>query len=137
MGAPRFSRMARSRRAGTRSRGTDGAAAVASPAARRVLLSEVPLEEHASAFVGLGVIGDGPKPALILVTKCLELRHEIAGVSSEDLRRYHDDDAALLIALDRLEPSASPTEMFTAVGRSPDFQGELVGRIALGTKACR
>ncbi len=137
MGTPRFSRIALPRRAGTCSRGTDGAAAVAGLATRRVLLSEIPPEEHASAFLGLGVIGDGPKPALILVTKCLELGHEIAGVSSEDLRRYHDGDAALLIALDRLEPSASPTEMFAAVGRSPDFQGELVGRIALGTKACR
>ncbi len=83
-----------------RSRGTDGATAVAGPAARWALLSEVPPEEHASAFLGLGVIGDGRKPALTLVTKCLELRHEIAGASSEDLERYHDDDTAVLIALD-------------------------------------
>ncbi len=83
-----------------RSRGTDGAAAVAGPAARRLLLSEVPPEKHASAFVGPGVIGDGPKPALALVTKCLELRHEIAGTGSEDLERYHNDDAAFVIALD-------------------------------------
>ena len=88
------------RRAGTRSRGTDGTAAVAGPAARRLLLSEVPPEEHASAFLGLRVTGDGPKPALTLVAKCLELRHEIAGASSEDLDRNHNVDPAFLIALD-------------------------------------
>jgi len=88
MDAPRFSRMALPRWSGTRSRGSDGAAAIAVPAARRVLLSEVPPEEDASAFLGLGVIGDGPKPALTLVTKCLELRHEIAGASSEDLSHF-------------------------------------------------
>jgi hypothetical protein len=65
-----------------------------------VLLSEVAPEEHASAFLGLGIIGDGPKAALTLVTKCLELRHEIAGASSEDIKRCHDGDAALLVALD-------------------------------------
>jgi hypothetical protein len=72
--------------------------------ARRLVLSEVPPEEHASAFLGLGVVGDGRKPALPLVTKCLELRHEIAGASSEDLERYHNDDAVLLIALDEAGP---------------------------------
>jgi hypothetical protein len=35
------------------------------------------------------------------VTKCLELRHEIAGAKSEDLERYHSNDAVLLIALDK------------------------------------
>lgn len=59
MGVPRHSRMDLPRRAGPRSRGT---AAVAGPAAPRPLLSEP--EEHASAFLGLGVIDDGPKPAL-------------------------------------------------------------------------
>jgi hypothetical protein len=88
------------RRAGPRSRGTNGTVAVAGPAAPRPLLSEVPPEEHASAFLGLGVIGDSPKPALTLVTKCLELRHEIAGTNSEGRGRYHNDYAAFLIALD-------------------------------------
>jgi hypothetical protein len=92
--------MALPRRFGTRSRGAHGAAAVAGPAARRVLFSEVPPEEHASAFLRLRVIGHDPKPALTLVTKRLELRHEIAGARSEGLNRYHDGDVALLIALD-------------------------------------
>ena len=86
MDAPRFFRMALPRPAGTRSRGTDGTATVAGPAARWLLLSEVPPGEH--AFLGLGVISDSPQPALTLVTKCPELRHEIAGASSEDLERY-------------------------------------------------
>jgi len=92
--------MALTRRASTRGRGTAGAAAVAAPAARRVLLSEVPPQEHASAFLGLGVVGDGPKPALTLITKGLEFRHEIAGAGPESVERYHNDDATLLIALD-------------------------------------
>lgn len=91
--------MGLSRRGSTPSRGTAGAAAVAGPAARWVLLAEVSPEEHASAFLSLGVIGDRPKSALTLVTKCLELRHEIAGAGSEGLKWYRDHDAALLIAL--------------------------------------
>jgi hypothetical protein len=66
-----------------------------------VLLSEVTPEKCAAAFLGLGVVGDGPKPALALVTKCLEFRHEIAGASAEGLERHHDNDAAFLIALDQ------------------------------------
>jgi len=87
-------------RAGTRGRGKAGAAAVAGPAGRRVLLSEVPPKKHASAPLGLGVIGDGRESARAGVTECLELRHEIAGASSEGLERYREDDAALLIVLD-------------------------------------
>ena len=77
-----------------------GAAAVAGPAARRMLLSEVAADEDASAFLGLRVVGDGPKPALTLVTKCLELRHEITDAGAEALERYHEADKALVIALD-------------------------------------
>jgi hypothetical protein len=65
-----------------------------------MLLSEVPPEEHASAFLGLGVIRDGPEPPLILATKSHELRDEITGASLEGLERRRDNDAALLIALD-------------------------------------
>jgi hypothetical protein len=65
-----------------------------------VLLSEVPPEEHASALGRLRVICDAPKPSVTLVTKCLELRHEIAGASSEELKGHRDDNATLLIALD-------------------------------------
>ena len=87
---------------GTRNHGANGAATVAGAAARRPLLSEVAPEENASAFVGLGVIGDSPKPALTLIPECLELRHEIAGASAEGLDRYRDGNAALLIALDEV-----------------------------------
>lgn len=80
--------------------GIDGAAAVAGPAAGRLLLSEISPEEHASAFFGLGVISDGPKPLLALVTKSLELRDEIPGSSPKGLKGYRDADAAVLIALD-------------------------------------
>ena len=45
-------------------------------------------------------IGDGLKPTLTCVAKCLELRDEIAGACSEGLERYSEADAALLIALD-------------------------------------
>jgi hypothetical protein len=100
MSASRFSRIALPRLAGTRVR---GAASVAGPATRRLLLSEVPPEEHASAFLEPGVIGDGPKPALALVTKCLELRHQVTGANSEDLERYGNDDAVLLIAVDEAD----------------------------------
>jgi hypothetical protein len=89
------------RQARRRRQGTIGAAAIAVAAARRVLLSEVPSEEHAAAFLGLGVIGDGAKPTLALVTKCLEFRHDIAGAGSEGLQRHRDFDAVLLIALDQ------------------------------------
>ena len=127
--------MAPPRRTGTRSRSTDGAAAIAGPAAGRVLLSEVSPQEHASAFLGVSVIGDGPKPALALVTKCLELRHEIAGASSEDLARYHDDDAALLIALDeagllkiRQQHLANPRRYAGRVCERGGCRGSLLGR---------
>src|SRR3974377_2276605 len=79
MRAPHFSRMSLWRPASMHSGGIDGAAAVAGPAAGRLLLSEISPEEHASAFFGLGVISDGPKPLLALVTKSLELRDEIPG----------------------------------------------------------
>jgi hypothetical protein len=87
------------RRAGTHGRGAAGAAAVAGAAARRVLLSEVAPEEHASAFLGSGVIGDGSQPALTLIAKRLELRDEISGTGSEHFEGNCDDDAALRIAL--------------------------------------
>jgi hypothetical protein len=83
------------------SRRPDGAAAVAGLAARRLLLSEVPPQKHASAFLGPDVIGDGRKPALSLAAKYLELRHEIADASSEDLKRRRYDDAARMVALNQ------------------------------------
>jgi hypothetical protein len=87
------------RSAGARSRGIEGAAAIAGPAARRPLVSEVPSQEHAAALLGLGLIGNRSKPPLTFVTKCLELRHDVAGADSKHCERYPDDDAALLIAL--------------------------------------
>jgi hypothetical protein len=65
-----------------------------------VLLPEVPPEEDASAVPGLGVVGHGPKAALTLVTKGLELRHKVAGAGSEHVEGNCNDDATLLIALD-------------------------------------
>lgn len=88
------------RQADWRSRSTDSAAAVAGPATRRVLLSEISPEEDASAFLGLGVISDGPKPVLALVSSSLELREEIAGASPKSLKRNRNIDTALRIALD-------------------------------------
>jgi hypothetical protein len=64
-----------------------------------MLLSKVPAEEHASAFLGLGVVGKEPEPALTLVSKGLELRHEIPDACRESLRRDDDGDAAVLIPL--------------------------------------
>jgi hypothetical protein len=90
--------MASPRWASARSRCSDGAAAVTDPAARRLLFPEIPPDEHAAALLGLGVIGDGPYPALALVTKRLELCDEIRGAGLEDFRRRHND-APLLIAL--------------------------------------
>src|SRR5215467_12465635 len=87
------------RRACGRSRNTVGAAAIAGSAARGMFLSEIPPEAHASAFLGLGVIGDGAKPALPLMTKGLELRHQIVAAGLEDLGRCPDADATLRIAL--------------------------------------
>jgi hypothetical protein len=100
-----------------------------------VLLSEVPPDEHASAFLGLSVVGDGSKPALTLVTKCLELRHEIAGAGSEHLERYHDDDAALLVALDetglleiRQQHLADPYRYAGRVRERGGRRGSVLGR---------
>ena len=87
------------RRAWGRSRNTVGAAAIAGSAARGKFLAEIPPEAHASAFLGLGIIGDRTKPALTLMTKRLELRHQIVGASLEDLGRCLDADATLRIAL--------------------------------------
>lgn len=69
-----------------------------------MLLSEITPEEHTSAFLGLSVISNGPKPALTFVPKCLELRYEIACAGSEGFERRRDDDAALLIALNEVCP---------------------------------
>jgi hypothetical protein len=65
-----------------------------------MILAEISPEKDASAFLGLGVIGNGSQPALTLVAECLELRHEVAGAVAKALKRYRDADAALLIALD-------------------------------------
>src|SRR5262245_21176737 len=85
------------RRAWGRSRNAVGAAAIAGSAARGKFLAEIPPEAHASAFLGLGIIGDRTKPALTLMTKRLELRHQIVGASLEG--RCLDADATLRIAL--------------------------------------
>src|SRR5262249_36397221 len=105
-------RVALPQRAGTRSRGTDGTATVAGPATRRLLLSEVPPEEQAWAFLGLGVVSDGPQPALTLVMKCLELRHEIGAPARKNSRLESgeralpqgglDNDATLAISRTRV-----------------------------------
>src|SRR5581483_4432245 len=98
--APGVSRAAPSGRASMPLRSTVGTAAVARPATRRIVLSEVSPQEHASAFRGLGVVGHEPKTPLALVAKCLELRHEIADAGCEALRRDDDGDAAAVISLD-------------------------------------
>ena len=69
------------------------------PAARRIRLSEIPSNKHASALLGLRVMGDKPKPTLTLVAKSFELSYQVVGASCEVLERY-DDDTALLIAPD-------------------------------------
>jgi hypothetical protein len=52
-----------------------------------MLLSKVPAEEHAPAFLGLGVVGDQAKTPLTLIMKGLELRHEIADPHSKGALR--------------------------------------------------
>src|SRR5262245_3449194 len=94
-------RMLLPRRACGRRYNAIGPAAIAGSAARRMFLSEIPPEVHASAFLGLGVIGDGAKPALTLMTKCLDLRHQRVRAALEGLGRYLDADAILRIALDK------------------------------------
>src|SRR5215467_9697039 len=66
-----------------------------------MLLPEIPPEVDASAFLGLGVVGDGAQPALTLVAKCLELDDEIAGANCESLKAYRNDNAVLRIALNQ------------------------------------
>src|SRR5262245_5420859 len=80
-----------------RNRCTLDAAAVARAATRRMMLSEVSPQERASAFLGLGIVGNEPEPALTLVTEGLELRHEIANASCKAHPRDDDSDAAVLI----------------------------------------
>ena len=65
-----------------------------------MLLAEIPAEKHASTFLRPGVIGDGAEPALGLVSKRLELRHEIADTGAEAFECHRDADAAVLDALD-------------------------------------
>ena len=77
-------------------------AAVAGAAARWMVLSKVASDEHTAAFVGPRVVGNQPKAPFALVTKDLELRHEIAHTGFEALGRHHDADAALLVT--RREP---------------------------------
>jgi len=94
-----------------------------------------PPQEHASAFLGLGVIGDGPKPALTLVTKCLELRHEIAGASLEGLKRHSDGDAALLIAHDQAALLKIGQQRFANPYRYAGRVRERGGRKGLGARS--
>jgi hypothetical protein len=64
-----------------------------------MLLSEIPPDKHASALIGLRVMGDKLKPTLTLVTECFELSYQVVGASCEVLERY-DGDTTFLIALD-------------------------------------
>jgi len=64
-----------------------------------MLLSKVPADEHAPAFLGLGVVGDQANTPLTLITKVLELRHEIADAHSKGLGRDNDGNATVLTPL--------------------------------------
>lgn len=100
MGELRLSKSALPRQAGAYGRSTDRAAAVAGPAAGRVLFTEILAEEYASTFLGLSVMGNRSESLLALVTESLELRDEFAGACSKAIERHGDVDAVLLIALD-------------------------------------
>jgi hypothetical protein len=76
---------------------TIGSAAVARPAARRIILPEKPPNEYAAALLGVSIVGNQAKTPFALVAEGLELRHEIANADLERLRRHGDCDAAILI----------------------------------------
>jgi hypothetical protein len=50
-----------------------GATAVARPAARWIILPEIPPDEDAAALLGLGVVGNQAKTTFALVAKGFEL----------------------------------------------------------------
>jgi hypothetical protein len=88
------------RHAGTHRRGHARAAPVTRSTPRRILLAEVPPQEHASTLVAPGVLGHHGEPALALVTELPELRDERRGACAKALERLRDADPAFLVTLD-------------------------------------
>jgi hypothetical protein len=84
-------------------RGHTRAAPVTGATGWRVLLAEVPPKEHASTLVAPGVFGDHRQPTLALVTKLPELRDEFRSTCAKALRRHHNGDPAILVALDETD----------------------------------
>ena len=74
-----------------------GATAVARPAARWILLPEIPPDEYAAALLGVGIVGNQAKTPFALVAEGLEFRHQVADAGLERLRRHDDCDAAVLV----------------------------------------
>jgi hypothetical protein len=62
-----------------------------------MVLTEIPPDEYASAFLGVGIVGNQAKTPFALVAEGLEFRHEIADAGLERLRRHGDCDVAVLI----------------------------------------
>jgi hypothetical protein len=60
-----------------------GATAVARPAARWIILPEIPPDEYAAAFLGVGIVGNQAKTPFALVAEDLEFRHRIADAGLE------------------------------------------------------
>jgi hypothetical protein len=64
-----------------------------------MVLSKVAPEEHAAAFLGLGVVGKQSKPAFALIAKGLELRHQVAHADFEAVGQHRDFDGMSLLLL--------------------------------------
>jgi len=113
---------------------TTGAAAVAGAATGWMRFSKVVPDEHASAFLRLGVVGNQPKTPLALEAKSLELRDKFADTPGEFVRWHSDNDAAVLVALNkaglfeiRKQYLADPGGYTGGVGKVFGRRGALLG----------
>src|SRR6185503_18664643 len=76
-----------------------GATAVARPAARWILLPEIPPDEDAAALLGVGIVGDQAKTPFTLVAEDLQFRHQDPNAGSKAFWRHHNGDPAFLVPL--------------------------------------
>ena len=100
-----------------------------------MVLSKVPPEEHAPAFLRLRVVGKQSKPAFALIAKGLELRHQVAHAGFEAVGRHRDIDAAFPVPLNeccllkiRQQYLANPCGHASRVGERLGRRGAFLAR---------
>jgi hypothetical protein len=110
-----------------------GATAIARPAARWILLPEIPPNEDSAALLGVGIVGNQAKTPLALVSEDFEFRHEVADARLEALRLHDDCDASVLVPFK--EPrlfKIRQEHLADACGYAGGVGERLCGRGALG-----